>query len=59
MVYLYFTDVNKDAKPINLFIQNRKSFLANIMSNPIYFSDQIQQIQVKILATQVFLLSKI
>ena len=48
MVYLYFTDVNKDAEAYQSFISKQKSFLANIMSNPnFYFSDQIQQFQNK------------
>tara|TARA_R100000935_G_scaffold1439_1_gene4646 strand:- start:213007 stop:215841 length:2835 start_codon:yes stop_codon:yes gene_type:complete len=46
MVYLYFTDVNKDAEAYQSFISKQKSFLANIMSNPnFYFSDQINQFQ--------------
>ncbi|WP_432410745.1 M16 family metallopeptidase [Rasiella sp. SM2506] len=46
MVYLYFTDVNKDAEAYQSFISKQKSFLANIMSNPnFYFSDQIDKFQ--------------
>ncbi len=46
MVYLYFTDVNKDPEAYQSFISKQKSFLANIMSNPnFYFNDQIQQFE--------------
>lgn len=46
MIYLYFTDVNKDAEAYQSYISKQKSFLANIMSNPnFYFNDQINQFQ--------------
>lgn len=42
MVYLYFTDVNKDEEAFQSFIAKEKSFLGNLMSNPqFYFSDKI------------------
>jgi len=46
MVYLYFTDVNKDTEAYQSFISKQKSFLANIMSNPnFYFNDQLEKFQ--------------
>ncbi len=46
MVYLYFTDVNKDEEAYQSYITKQKGFLANIMSNPnFYFNDQIQKFQ--------------
>ncbi len=42
MIYLYFTNLNKDAEAYQSFISKQKGFLGNLMSNPqFYFSDQI------------------
>lgn len=46
MVYLYFTDLNKDDAAYNSFITKQKSFLGNLMANPqFYFQDQIGRIK--------------
>lgn len=42
MIYLYFTDLNKDTEAYQSFISKQKGFLGNLMSNPqFYFSDQL------------------
>lgn len=42
MVYLYFTDLNKDQEAFNSFVSKQKSFLGNLMANPnFYFQSQV------------------
>lgn len=44
MVYLYFTDLNKDKKAFQGFVTKQSNFLANLLSNPsFYFSQQLSE----------------
>lgn len=46
MVYLYFTDLNKDEEAYNSFITKQKSFLGNLMANPnFYYQNEIGKIR--------------
>ena len=48
MIYLYFTDLNKDTEAYQSFISKQKGFLGNLMSNPqFYFSDQLGEFKNK------------
>ncbi|MEZ4796373.1 MAG: insulinase family protein [Flavobacteriaceae bacterium] len=45
-VYLYFTDLNKDEKAYQSYINKQKSFLGNLMANPqFYFSNETGKIK--------------
>ncbi|WP_416442144.1 M16 family metallopeptidase [Leeuwenhoekiella sp. A16] len=37
MVYLYFTDLNKDQEAFNSYMSKQKSFMGNLMANPNYY----------------------
>ncbi|MCP9200897.1 insulinase family protein [Gramella sp. GC03-9] len=42
MIYLYFTDLNKDEEAYNSFVTKQKNFLGNLMSNPnFYFQNEL------------------
>ena len=42
MIYLYFTDLNKDEEAYNSFVAKQKNFLGNLMANPnFYFQNEI------------------
>ncbi|MUP46112.1 insulinase family protein [Gramella sp. BOM4] len=42
MIYLYFTDLNKDKEAFNSFVTKQKNFLGNLMSNPnFYFQNEL------------------
>lgn len=42
MIYLYFTDLNKDAEAYNSYVTKQKNFLGNLMANPnFYFQNEL------------------
>ena len=46
MVYLYFTDLNKDEEAYGSFLQKQKSFLGNILASPqFYFQIELGNIK--------------
>ena len=44
MLYLYFTDLNKDSEDFNSFVTKQKNLLGNFLSNPsFYFQEELSK----------------